>query len=143
MQCKRIHLLNTYSLDCSQKDSFLRCGNIYSPLPRKSGGFQMGKKQRKSAQSVSDDSNNLSLNIRRTAVSLAVAAALPGAMMAPQVAMAQDDGDDEVIEEIITTGYRSSLANSIAQKRDATSIVETISAEDIGKLPDASIGESP
>jgi len=102
----------------------------------------MGKKQRKSAQSVSDESNNLALNIRRTAVSLAVAAALPGAMMAPQIAMAQDDGDDEVIEEIITTGYRSSLANSIAQKRDATSIVETISAEDIGKLPDASIGES-
>ncbi|HSG97229.1 MAG TPA: hypothetical protein VLA11_04500, partial [Woeseiaceae bacterium] len=102
----------------------------------------MGKKQRKYAQSVSDETNNLALNIRRTAISLAVAAALPGAMMAaPQVAMAQD-ADDEYIEEIITTGYRSSLVNSIANKRDAASIVETISAEDIGKLPDASIGES-
>ena len=48
----------------------------------------------------------------------------------------------EPIEEIVTTGYRSSLANSIATKRDASSIVEAISAEDIGKLPDASIGES-
>ena len=57
----------------------------------------------------------------------------------PGVALAQDD---EPIEEIVTTGYRSSLANSISTKRDATSIVEAISAEDIGKLPDASIGES-
>ena len=102
----------------------------------------MGKKQRKRAQSVSNETNNLALNVRRTAVSLAVAAALPGAMMAP-VAMAQDANDEEeVIEEIITTGYRSSLMNAIATKRDATSIVESISAEDIGKLPDASIGES-
>ena len=102
----------------------------------------MGKKQRKSAQSVSDDSNNLSLNIRRTAVSLAVAAALPGAMMAPQVAMAQDD-DDEVIEEIVSYGtYTASLASSMDAKRNNSSIIEAISAEDIGKLPDISIAES-
>jgi iron complex outermembrane receptor protein len=103
----------------------------------------MGKKQRKSAQSVSDDSNNLSLNIRRTAVSLAVAAALPGAMVAPQVAMAQDDDEDEVIEEIVSYGtYTASLASSMDAKRNNSSIIEAISAEDIGKLPDISIAES-
>ena len=104
----------------------------------------MGKKQRKRAQSVSDETNNLTLNIRRTAVSLAVAAALPGAMMLPSYALAQDDAaeQEEVIEEISTTGYRSSLMNSINTKRNSSSIVEAISAEDIGKLPDASIGES-
>ena len=101
----------------------------------------MGKKQRRCAHAVSEETNNFSLNVRRTAVSLAVAAALPGAMLAPQAAVAQDN-DEDVIEEIITTGYRSSLMNSIASKRNASSIVETISAEDIGKLPDASIGES-
>jgi iron complex outermembrane receptor protein len=65
-------------------------------------------------------------------------------MMVPSYALAQDEADteDEVIEEIITTGYRSSLMNSINTKRNASSIVEAISAEDIGKLPDASIGES-
>jgi iron complex outermembrane receptor protein len=64
-------------------------------------------------------------------------------MMLPTAAMAQDAGTDgEVIEEIVTTGYRQSLMNSIATKRDSSSIVEAISAEDIGKLPDASIGES-
>ena len=67
-----------------------------------SGEHQMGKKQRKHAHSVSDETNNLTLNIRRTAVSLAVAAALPGVMVAPQTAWAQDDGEEEeVMEEII------------------------------------------
>jgi iron complex outermembrane receptor protein len=104
----------------------------------------MGKKQRKNAQSVSDETNNLALNIRRTAVSLAVAAALPGAMMAaPQVALAQDADDEEVIEEIISYGkFRASLVDAISTKRNSTAIVDAISAEDIGKLPDSSIAES-
>ena len=82
----------------------------------------MGKKQRRCAHAVSEETNNFSLNVRRTAVSLAVAAALPGAMLVPQAAVAQDN-DEEVIEEIITTGYRSSLMNSISAKRNASSIV--------------------
>ena len=103
----------------------------------------MGKKQRKCAHAVSEETNNFSLNIRRTAVSLAVAAALPGAMLVPQAAVAQDDDGDEVMEEIITYGtYRQSLLNSMEAKRSNSSIVEAISAEDIGKLPDVSIAES-
>lgn len=98
-------------------------------------------KKRQSASLVTNETNNLTSNIRRTALSLAVAAALPGAIAMPMSAYAQD-ADDEVIEEIITTGYRQSLMNSIATKRDSSSIVEAISAEDIGKLPDSSIGES-
>jgi len=66
-------------------------------------------KKRRSAQSVSDETNNLTLNIRRTALSLAVAAALPGAMAMPVSAYAQD-ADDEVIDEIVTYGsFRASL----------------------------------
>jgi hypothetical protein len=55
------------------------------------GGRQMSKQQSKRAHSVSNETNSLSLNIRRTAVSLAVAAALPGVIMLPSVAFAQDD----------------------------------------------------
>lgn len=114
--------------------------------PSYRGNTTMGKKQRKYAQSVSDETNNLALNIRRTAISLAVAAALPGAMMAaPQVAMAQDADDEDigVIEEIVSYGkFRRSLVDAISTKRDAASIVDAISAEDIGKLPDSSIAES-
>lgn len=99
-------------------------------------------KKRQSASLVTDETNNLTLNIRRTAISLAVAAALPGAIAMPVSAYAQDAGDD-VIEEIVTYGsFRASLIDSINTKRNATSIVEAISAEDIGKLPDSSIAEA-
>jgi iron complex outermembrane receptor protein len=46
------------------------------------------------------------------------------------------------LEEVIVTGIRHSIETSIATKRDATSIVEVVSAEDIGKLPDTSIADS-
>lgn len=45
-------------------------------------------------------------------------------------------------EEIVITGFRASLQNSIAAKQDSTSIVEAVYAEDIGKLPDTSIAET-
>ncbi len=46
------------------------------------------------------------------------------------------------VEVISVTGLRRSLALSQAIKMSDSSIVEAISAEDIGKLPDASIAES-
>jgi iron complex outermembrane receptor protein len=45
-------------------------------------------------------------------------------------------------EEVIVTGIRRSLMNSVDIKETNTSIVEAISAEDIGKLPDQSITDS-
>lgn len=45
-------------------------------------------------------------------------------------------------EEIVVTGIRSSLASSARIKREAQQIVDTISAEDVGKFPDANIAES-
>jgi iron complex outermembrane recepter protein len=45
-------------------------------------------------------------------------------------------------QTIVVTGIRRSIENSLATKRNSDSIVEAISAEDIGKLPDASIAES-
>ena len=99
----------------------------------------MVQQKRKSARPVARDAS-LKLNVRRTAVSLAVAAALPGVAVLPQAAFAQDDG--EVIEEVVATGYRSALRNAMLMKQGNDSIVEAVTAEDIGKLPDASIAES-
>ena len=45
-------------------------------------------------------------------------------------------------EEVVVTGFRASLQNSISAKQQATSIVDAIYSEDIGKLPDTSIAES-
>jgi len=55
---------------------------------------------------------------------------------------AQDQAADEVTEEVVVTGLRKSIQDSINVKKEATSIVEAVSAEDIGKLPDASIAEA-
>lgn len=65
----------------------------------------------------------------------------PGLALA-QTPPAQDDDEATEVEEIIVTGLRRGLADSISIKRNETSIVEAISAEDIGKLPDVSIAES-
>jgi len=46
------------------------------------------------------------------------------------------------VETVTVTGYKASLENTIALKRDAAQILEAVSAEDIGKLPDESIGEA-
>jgi iron complex outermembrane receptor protein len=43
---------------------------------------------------------------------------------------------------IVITGIRQSLQNSIQIKRNSASVVEAVSAEEIGKLPDVSIAES-
>lgn len=59
-----------------------------------------------------------------------------------QAAPAAPAGGDNVLEEIVVSGFRQSLQASIEQKRNATQIVEVITAEDIGKLPDNSIAES-
>lgn len=68
------------------------------------------------------------------------------ALVAGAPALAQESDiqpdDTTVVEEVIVTGLRRGLADAISIKRNETSIVEAISAEDIGKLPDTSIAES-
>ena len=46
------------------------------------------------------------------------------------------------LDEVVVTGIRAGIESSIATKKESTSIVEAITAEDIGKLPDVSIAES-
>ena len=68
----------------------------------------------------------------------AVAVALGATALSP-AALAQDD---EAIEEIVTTGIRGSLNRAMDIKRSGTGVVDAISAEDIGKFPDANLAES-
>jgi iron complex outermembrane recepter protein len=46
------------------------------------------------------------------------------------------------LDAVIVTGIRGSIENSLKAKQNSDNIIEAISAEDIGKLPDASIAES-
>ncbi|WP_298580890.1 TonB-dependent receptor [uncultured Luteimonas sp.] len=78
-------------------------------------------------------------------VALASAIALAAANAHAQTADAQDPqeaGEVAELETVVVTGIRRGIEDAISTKREATSIVEAISAEDIGKLPDVSIGES-
>jgi iron complex outermembrane recepter protein len=62
---------------------------------------------------------------------------LSAAMAWGSAAAAQDE-----VEEIVVTGFRASLEKALAEKRDATGVVDTILAEDIAKFPDNNLAES-
>jgi TonB-dependent receptor len=46
------------------------------------------------------------------------------------------------VEEIVVTGIRGSLQRNLDVKRDAVGVVDAITAEDIGKFPDANVAAS-
>ena len=76
------------------------------------------------------------------------AAVVLGFVLAHIPAMAQDpaDSDDAAspgeIEEIVVSGTRRALQNSIDIKRQATGIVDALSIGDIGDIPSLSVGEA-
>ncbi|NNJ64832.1 MAG: TonB-dependent receptor [Xanthomonadales bacterium] len=75
-------------------------------------------------------------------ISLLLASA-PAAYAQDQAGSDTEQSEETVMEEVVVTGkFRASLIDQIGTKRDNTSIVDAISAEDIGKLPDSSIAES-
>jgi TonB-dependent receptor len=69
------------------------------------------------------------------------AAQTPNAAEAARKKKARDDATVN-LGEIQVTGIRHSIESAIETKQAATSIVEAVSAEDLGKLPDISIAES-
>ena len=50
--------------------------------------------------------------------------------------------ENNALQTVSVTGIRKAIEDAISVKRNSDSIVESISAEDIGKLPDVSIAES-
>lgn len=80
---------------------------------------------------------------------LAIACAT--ALWAPTPAMAQQaepatneasTSEATTLDTVRVTGIRASIATSVETKNESTSIVEAVSAEDLGKLPDISIADS-
>ncbi|ACL94486.2 TonB-dependent receptor [Caulobacter vibrioides] len=57
-------------------------------------------------------------------------------------AFAQQAADNTQVEEVVVTGVRGSQLKSVDLKRKEAAIVDAISAEDIGKLPDVTIADS-
>ncbi|MDB2699554.1 TonB-dependent receptor [Alphaproteobacteria bacterium] len=48
----------------------------------------------------------------------------------------------DATDEVVVTGIRSSLERAMDVKRDAKGVVESITAEDMGKFPDSNLAES-
>lgn len=65
-------------------------------------------------------------------------------LTAPAFAQEDDDDEDEAApaDIIVVTGFRASLQTSQDIKRDADVFVDSITAEDIGALPDRSVTEA-
>ncbi|PZU60895.1 MAG: TonB-dependent receptor [Sphingobium sp.] len=88
--------------------------------------------------------------INRTRGSMLLCAVSSFAVIAPMTAFAQTESatstvsDDQSanVQDIVVTGIRASQERAINVKREAASVVDAISAQDIGKLPDATISDS-
>jgi iron complex outermembrane recepter protein len=50
--------------------------------------------------------------------------------------------EPEPLEEVTVTSYRSSIEESLDQKREANAFVDVINAEDVGKFPDKNVADS-
>ena len=97
------------------------------------GRINRSKAQRKSTR------NHFPLGFRPLLLAVASALSLN--------AWAQDQSDTEGaqgagIEEIVVTGFRGSLMEAMRLKMESEQIIEAISAEELGKLPDNSIAEA-
>uniref|UniRef100_UPI0037BF9125 TonB-dependent receptor n=1 Tax=Aquimonas sp. TaxID=1872588 RepID=UPI0037BF9125 len=75
----------------------------------------------------------------RTILAMSIASAL--AFGGPT--QAQETREDAAeLDAIVVTGIRGSLQRSLDSKRDSDSLVEVITAEDIGKMPDKNIADT-
>lgn len=83
------------------------------------------------------------LRRKELAATISLLLAAQGTAFAQDQTSDQANEEESVVEEVVVTGtYRASLLSSMSLKRDSSSLIEAISAEDLGKLPDVSIAES-
>ncbi len=78
----------------------------------------------------------------KTSRSTLIGAAVAMALFKPTAPAHADDAAAEQLDEVVVTGIRGSLRQSIATKRDAVAIVDAITAEDVGKFPDKNLAEA-
>ncbi|HTD11561.1 MAG TPA: TonB-dependent receptor [Steroidobacteraceae bacterium] len=91
------------------------------------------------------------MKARPKSVATALAVALGGFCLAVQAQeattaagadAAPTSASETPLETIVVNGIRGSLELSLARKRDADSVMDVVSAEDIGKLPDKNVADA-
>jgi iron complex outermembrane recepter protein len=61
---------------------------------------------------------------------------------APAYSQAATTPSSNRIEEVVVTGIRGSLRQSLETKREAVGVVDALTAEDVGKFPDKNVAEA-
>jgi iron complex outermembrane receptor protein len=77
-----------------------------------------------------------------TAVSFDVSLAGHAAYAAEQTQTTTQGSNSNDLQEIVVTGFRQSLQTAIDTKRASILPIESVAAEDIGKMPDNNVAES-
>ena len=81
---------------------------------------------------------NAQRTLAGTSSLLALSIALPASVQAQNA----DAGNAENLDEIVVTGLIGSLQRNLDMKREASGVVDVITAEDIGKFPDSNVAAS-
>ena len=82
------------------------------------------------------------MNHQRTPLAAALAAALLSMSVNASAQQASATPKATELDKVVVTGIRASLQQSIKQKRDSESLVEVVTAEDVGKMPDKNIADT-
>lgn len=86
--------------------------------------------------------------MRWSPLAIAISAALAGQAQAQQVAApaaaasAPAKADPNQLETVVVTGIRRSIQSAIDRKKNASTVVDSIVAEDIDQFPDKNVGEA-
>jgi len=70
------------------------------------------------------------------------AIAIAAALCAASVSATAQTTDPDATQQVVVTGMRASLSKAQDLKRNADQVVDSIVADDIGKLPDANVAEA-
>ena len=74
--------------------------------------------------------------------SSSAAAVLAAGVAAPAFAADPAPQSDTTVSEVVVTGIKASLQKAIKIKRESDNVVDAISSEDIGKLPDKNVADA-
>src|SRR5262245_5138282 len=83
----------------------------------------------------------------RNAIRFLLAGGAAAGLFAPVTALAQAapppaQQEGETVDAVVVTGFRSSLEQALGKKREATNFTDSITADDVGKLPDNNVAEA-
>ena len=80
----------------------------------------------------------------RTAIAAAISVLMMGAtaQAVAQTTPAAADDASAVVPSVVVTGVRAALEQSLRQKRNADAVVDVVTAEDIGKMPDKNVADA-